>query len=277
MKSIIPFLLLFMSVGVAAQSPWTKKKKEAYLQLSFTTISNYSEIFGDPSYLTEREINDNTLQFYSEYGLTDNTTLLINLPLKFVSSNDLVESNLTPNTIEESESTLGNIQLGIKHNFINKKWLLTGQLNVEFNTSTFDDASGLRTGYDATTIRPLIIAGKGFDNWYIQAFTGVDIRTNDYSSAFKLGGEVGYKTTDWLWIAGFLDGVASFNDGDVIQPSSNILTGLYVNDQSYAGFGLKFTGEISKSFGANLSLGGAFEGRNVAKSPAITLGAYFKI
>lgn len=277
MKQLFTLLLSFTAIGLMAQSPWTKKKNEAYLQLSFTTIPTYNELFGDPSYNTEREIGDNTLQLYTEYGLSDKTTLLVNVPLKMVSSNDLVTSTTNPLTTEDSKTALGNIQLGVKHNFINKKWLLTGQLNLEFNTGSYEELSGLRTGYDAITVTPLIIAGRGFNKWYIQAFTGVDIRTNEYSSAFKLGGEVGYKTFDWLWIAGFLDGVASFHNGEIAQPIENIATGLYVNDQSYGAFGLKFIGEVNDAFGLNLGLGGAFGGRNVAQSPAISIGAFYKL
>jgi len=230
MKQITLFLLLCVSLSIFGQSPWTKKKKEAYLQLSYTTIPKYTELFGDPVLNTEREINDNTLQFFTEYGLTDKTTLIVNLPLKFVSSNALVDvDNTSPVTIEDSKTTLGNIQLGLKHKFIHKKWLLSGQLSVEANTtSEFEEASGLRTGYDA---------------W----------------------------TTEWLWIAAFIDGVASLKNGEIEEPNSNILTGLYVNDQSFGGYGFKF------SFGANLGIGGAFSGANVAKTPAISLGLYLKI
>ena len=279
MKQLMLFLIGCISFSTMAQSPWTKKKKEAYLQLSYTTISNYTTLFGDPEFNTEREVSDNTLQFFSEYGLTDNTTLIVNIPLKFVSTNNLVEeTTVSPITTEDSKTTLGNIQIGLKHKFIHKKWLLTGQLSVEGNTSSaFEEASGLRTGYDAWTITPLLITGTSFNKWYLQGFTGSDIRTNDYSSSFKIGAEVGYKTTSWLWIAGFIDNVTSFKNGDIEEPASNILTGLYVNDQSYGGYGFKFIGEINKGFGANIGIGGAFSGENVAKTPAITFGMYLKI
>ena len=277
MKQLILLLTLSSSFTILAQSPWTKKKKEAYLQLSYTTITGYSELFGNPTYNTERKINDNTIQFYSEYGITDKTTLVVNLPLKMVSSNDLTANNSSPITTDDSKIAFGNIQLGLKHNFIHKKWLLTGQINIEANTGSFEKDSGLRTGYNAWTITPLIITGTTFNKWYLQTFTGIDIRTNDYSSSFKLGGEIGYKTLNWLWISGFLDGVASFHDGELQQSTSNILTGLYVNNQSFAGYGLKFIGEFNKKTGATLGLGGAFGGRNVAKKPAITFGIYHKI
>ncbi|WP_075343299.1 hypothetical protein [Tenacibaculum agarivorans] len=274
----LAYLLLLTTVTAFSQSPWTQKKGETYLQLSFTTIPTYSELFGNPDFTTERELNDNTLQLYAEYGISDKTTLIANLPFKFVASKDLVDASApVALTAEESLTSLGNIQFGVRHNFYNKKWLISGQLTIGANSGTFDAPSGLRTGYDAWTFTPTISVGRGFNDWYIQAFTGVDIRTNDYSSNFKLGGEVGYKAISWLWLAGFLDGVASFTNGDVIIPPTNALTGLYVNDQSYAAFGLKLIGEFDDNFGANFGFGGAFDGRRVAKSPALTLGLYYKL
>lgn len=271
---ITAFLLPF---SVFSQSPWTKKKGEGYVQLSFTTIANYDQLYGNPDYPTQREITDNTLQLYAEYGLSDKTTLIGNIPLKLIKTGDLTTGFVFANPIpSDSKTALGNVQLGIKHNFINKKWLLSGQLTVEANTSSYEEASGLRTGYDAWSFTPLVLAGRGFDKWYIQAFTGFDIRTNDYSSNYKLGGEIGYKTLDWLWIAGFLDGAMSLKNGNLAQSTQNIATGLYVNDQSYAAFGLKLIGEFNDKFGANIGLGGAFAGRNVAKKPAISFGLYHK-
>ncbi len=275
MKNVKIIAALLFTGTLFAQSPWTKKKNEAYLQLSFSSISNYTELFGNPDYGTDREITDNTLQLYAEYGVSDKTTLFANVPFKMVKSgNPTLNTAITP---EGSESSLGNIQLGVKHNFYNKKWLVSGQVGIEANTGSYDTTTGLRTGYDAWTITPLVLVGRGFNNWYIQAFTGVDIRTNDYSSAYKLGGELGYKAVDWLWVAGFLDGVASFQNGETVIPTSNALTGLYVNNQSYAAFGLKLIGEINDKFGANVGIGGAFGGRNVAKKPAFSLGLYYKL
>ena len=60
------------------------------------------------------------------------------------------------------------------------------------------------------------------------------------------------------------------------MPQENLATALYVNDQSYAAFGLKLIAEFNKKFGANVGLGGAFAGRNVAKVPAISFGLFHK-
>lgn len=280
MKKLFTLLLLTISYNLFSQSPWTKKKQESYLQVSFTTVPSYDKIYGNPERTTQRKITDNTLQLYGEYGITNKTTLFANLPFKMLKSGDLSEdmSLVLPTFVTEraTETMLGNIQVGIKHNFYNKKWIISGQLTIEANTGSYIESAGLRSGYDAWTFTPLFLVGRGFNKWYIQAFTGFDIRTNNYSSNYKLGGEIGYKTLNWLWIAGFLDGVASLKNGDIALPQENLSTSLYVNDQSFAAFGLKFIGEINKNFGANLALGGAFAGRNVAKVPAISFGLYHK-
>lgn len=264
----LSILLILISFNLSAQSPWTKKKKQTYLQISYSTISNYNELHGNPVKKLARNISDNTLQMYGEYGISDKTTLVLSVPFKSVSSKPTPSSN---------ENAFGNIQLGIKHNFYNKKWLLTGQLNLEANTSTYDKATGLRTGYNAWSFTPLLVVGRGFNSWYVQAFTGFDIRTNDYSSNYKLGAEIGYKMLNWLWIASFLDSVTSLNNGDIELPAENLATGLYINNQSYTAYGFKLITKINEKIGANLGLGGAFSGNNVAITPVITFGIYYKL
>jgi len=272
MKKIYTIVMILSAQLLLAQSPWTQEKGKFYTQLSFTTISNYDEIFGDPDYETDREITDNTLQLYGEYGLSNKTTLIVNLPVKFISTGDAV--NATPFIAEESTSALGNVSVGLRHQFYNKKWIISGQVNVEANTGTFEAASGIRTGQDAWTFTPTLNVGRSFDKFYIQAFTGIDIKTNDYSNNFKIGGEVGTKVHSKIWLIGFVDIVNSFQDGDVAIPLSNAATALYVNNQEYGAFGLKAIGEINNSLGGILTFGGAFSGNNVAKQAALTFGLY---
>ncbi|MEM6685181.1 MAG: transporter, partial [Bacteroidota bacterium] len=222
MKNIYTIIMILSVQFLFAQSPWTQEKGKFYTQLSFTTISNYDEIFGDPDYSTDREITDNTLQLYGEYGLTNKTTLLVNLPIKFISTGDAVGGNAF--ITEESTSSFGNISVGLRHQFYKKKWIISGQLNVEANTGTFEAASGIRTGRDAWTFTPTINFGRSFDKFYIQAFTGVDLMTNNYSNNFKIGGEIGTKVHSKIWLIGFVDIVNSFNDGDIALPIANLAT-----------------------------------------------------
>lgn len=279
--NFVAFLIIsiFISFSSYSQSPWTQKKGEFYTQFGYSTIPNYTGIFGDPDYNTERKISDNTYQLFGEYGISDKTTLLLNIPFKNVSSGDLSkpEETVIPLTDEKTINTFGNIELGVKQNFYNKKWLISGQLNVELNTSTYDDTSGLRTGYDAFTFTPLVNVGRGFNKFYVQAFTGFAIRTNSYSSNFKIGAEAGAKILNTLWIIGFIDIITSFDNGDYNVPVENSLTGLYLNNQEYSAYGLKAIGEITPKFGIIAGFGGAFSGNNVAKQAAYNFGIYYKI
>ncbi len=279
MKKYFLLTILLFSLLTQAQSPWTKNKGEFYTQFSFSTIPNYNEIFGDPDYVLNRDITDNTFQLYGEYGVTDKTTLIVNIPFKNITTSDVIAQNpIDPSLVKGNDiNAFGNIELGIKHNFYTKKWLISGQLNIELNTSNYDEETGIRTGYDAYTFTPLISVGRGFKKTYIQAFTGFNIRTNNYSSNFRIGSEGGYKFFDRLWLIAFLDFVISLDNGDIELPVKNQLTALYINDQEYTAFGLKFIGEITADFGLIAGFGGAFSGNNVAKQAALNFGVYYKI
>ena len=279
MKHCIIILFLSISISSFAQSPWTQEKGNFYTQLSFTTIPNYDSLFGDPNYDTNGEITDNTIQFYGEYGFSDKTSLIVNVPLKFISIDgfESLSIDCTGDCTEDfNETALGNIEIGLKHNFYKKKWILSGQFTVEANTSSYTEVSGIRTGYDAFTFTPLFLAGRSFGNTYIQSFIGANIRTNDYSSNFKVGGELGHKVANRIWLIGFVDIVKSLENGDVELPAENILTGLYVNDQDYGAYGLKGIGEITEKFGVTAGFGGAFFGNNVARQAALNAGVYHK-
>ena len=198
MKKFTKLLFLLISIAAFSQSPWTQEKGKIYSQLSFTTIPSYDAIFSDSNQNLFGTYSDNTVQFYGEYGLSHKTSLLVNLPLKLISVKDFEDPSIDcvgDCSRDYNSFTLGNISLGLKHNFYKKDWLLSAQVLLEANTSNYDAVSGIRTGYDAWSLTPLFLAGRGSGKTYIQAFLGADIRSNGYSSNFKIGGEVGRKIT----------------------------------------------------------------------------------
>jgi len=180
------------------------------------------------------------------------------------------------NAIENNKTSLGNIEIGIKHNFYKKKWLLSTQLSIEANTSTFDKNTGIRTGYNAFTFTPLFLSGKSFKKSYLQTIIGAKFRTNNYSSNIKIGGEYGSKILKNIWLIGFLDIEKSIKNGNVNLPNSNLATALYVNEQEYGIVGVKAIGEIANNLGITASLPAAFYGNNVAKQVALTISIYKK-
>lgn len=278
MKKLITFLFFLTTIASFAQSPWTQEKGKAYTQISFTTIPSYNSVYGNPNYEIAGNLIDNTLQFYGEYGITDHTSILVSIPYKRIVHKNLVNPCLVAPCPEftNKEASLGNIEVSLKHNFSKKDWIISGQLGVEANTGSFDIDTGIRTGYDAWTITPLFLIGKGLEKSYFQGFIGANIRSNNYSSNFKIGGEYGKKIAKNIWLVGFIDIVKSFENGNVVLPASNLATALYVNNQEYGAFGLKSIFEIKEKFGITGGFGGAFFGNNVAQSPALTFGVYQK-
>jgi hypothetical protein len=280
MKNCIKIAVLLMSISTFSQGPWTKEKGKFYTQISFTTIPSYDDLFGQEEITVDnRDITDNTFQLYGEYGFTDKTTLIVNLPFKLIKINGnnqglfRVGNNIFP---EGQKRSLGNIEIGVKHNFYKKNWLISSQFSVEAKTGSFDENSGIRTGYDAWSFTPLLLTGKSYNKSYLQTFIGAKLRTNNYSSNFKIGGEYGSKITKHIWLVGFLDIEKSFKNGDIVLPASNLATGLYVNDQEYGIFGVKVIGEFSNNLGITASLPAAFYGNNVAKQVALSFGIYKK-
>ena len=279
MKNIAKIVLLLIPFSVLSQGPWTQEKGKSYTQLSFTSIPNYDALFGSPDYSNYGSYTDNTLQVYAEYGLTNTTTLIVSLPLKMISIDSFYNPRIvcvTDCSQDFKNTSLGNIELGIKHQFYKKDWVVSGQVSIEANTGAYESVSGIRTGYNAWTFTPLLLAGKSFGNTYLQTFFGTNIRTNGYSSNLKIGGEYGGKIIKNIWLIGFIDIVKSFKNGNVFIPDNNVLTGLYVNDQEYGSFGAKMIGEFTDRFGVTAGFGGAFFGNNVAKQAALTIGLYHK-
>lgn len=276
MKKPLLLLLLLLSFSLFAQSPWTKKKGEVFAQFSFTTIANYHTIFGNPDFTTNGKISDRTYQAYGEYGISNKTSLLLNIPLKAIAQKGY--QNPTIDCVGDcsenrNKTAIGNITIGLKHQFYNKGWVLAGQMTTEINTGVYDEATGIRTGYDAITFTPQFLAGKGFNKTYFQTHIGVQIRTNNYSDNLKFGGEYGGKIFKKLWIIGFIDVVKSFENGAVVLPNNNIANALFVNNQEYGAYGVKTIWEYG-NLGVTAGFGSAFFGNNVPKAAALSLGVF---
>ncbi|MDN5203538.1 hypothetical protein QQ008_19275 [Fulvivirgaceae bacterium BMA10] len=272
----------FLSLTANAQSPWTQKKGEGYFQLSYTTIADYSALFlaDGGSWRLSRPVSDITLSFYGEYGLSDDITILTSVPFKLLETgNELVQnpSIAVPTIGAGNLNTLGNLQVGVRKNFVNKNFILSGQIKAELPTGSFDAATGLRSGLDALSIIPSVSIGKGWTDYYGYINVGTSIRTNDYSGDLIIGGELGAHVLDRLWLIAVLDIIENFENGNVQEDSRNLETGLYVNNQEFLAYGFKGIVEITDNFGVNVAFYGASSGNFVARRASTNFGAYFKL
>jgi hypothetical protein len=276
-RTLSGIMILMLSQYLSGQSAWTLSENSWYTQLSFTKIGPYSELFvnGSETSETPREIDDSTLQLYTEYGLNGKTTLSLGIPVKFIKTGDATIAN--PDITASNVTSLGNIGFGIKRKLSGNNIIISAGLAIEANTGSYEEESGIRTGYDAWTITPAVFIGKGYKRLFLQGNIGAGYRTNNYSQFFKAGGEIGYKFIDELWTIFYLDYKVSFKNGSVRLPENNISTSLYVDDQEYTGYGLKAIYEFKDHFGLTAGFGGALSANAEARKAALNLGVFMKI
>ena len=169
------------------------------------------------------------------------------LPYHIVSSDDLANnwSGFAPE--KGNLSALGNINFSMTYKIYQKKNLVvSSKLAVSTNTAKLETSTGLRTGLDANSFTPFILAGIGTDRFFASAETGVSFLTNAYLPRFIFNAQWGkhlLENKKLLFILGLSSSTALGKPSaeDLLKLDGNALfTGLYVNEQSYYALNLKF-------------------------------------
>jgi hypothetical protein len=264
---------------LSAQSPWLQQKQTLLTQLSLNVIPNYDQLFinSGEKYNTERILSDYTMQGWFEYGVSEHMALQLILPVKFLNAGDLIASETaTAQTSSGSIKAFGNIAIIWKQKLLQQAWILTSHLIMELPTASYQDESGLRSGYDASAISGALSTGRGFGRGYFYAHLGIGVRSNKYSGFATGGLEGGYQLSEIFWVAGVVNILQSFMNGTRQDPVNNLRTGLYVNDQEFFAWGLKLFGSIiPEKFGYSLAVFSAASGNFVAKSAPFNFGLYY--
>lgn len=275
---LLCFLALFYQSSTA-QSAWVQEEGGHYMQLGHSALPAYDKVYlrGGNEFQTPRQILDQTIQFYGEYGLGRNTSLVYNVPIKHIHVGNF--NSEYEGSVALKAGTmwgLSNVSLGVRQKLYRVLFDVAVGFHVQAPTGMYDDSMGVRTGYDAWTFMPMLNFGKGLGKFFIQMHFGAQIRTNEYTHNLNTGVELGYKFFDRLWVMAFLNGQISLRNGDRTDPINNRATGLYLNDEEYVAFGLKLIGEVVKDrFGLTFGFGGAISGNNVAKAPSLNGGIYW--
>ncbi len=279
MKKQLLFGLVFVSISLAAQSPWPRSKAGFFVQGAWNFIPTYTTLFGPDGkdIVLERAVSEHNFQLYGEYGLSKKTTLIASLPFVVNKRGDSNPDSPYMFAVEDSGriAGLGNTTLALRHQFLKGKLALAGTLRVGFPAITGYKPPGLRTGYNALTVLPMLSAGMGFGQLYGFVYGGYGYQSNDYSHFLNFGGEIGLSLGK-VWLIGFSETVLPLENGTRQLPALDELTGLYVNDQGWVSVGVKALWEINRFMGLHLSGAGAAWAQNVPKSPGISLGVYFK-
>jgi len=272
LRAFLQILALILSaVSVSAQSPWGRSKAGFFVQGAFQGIPAYRQIF-DGFEVTDiqGEVRENTVQLYSEYGFSRKWTGIFSLPIR----RSIREPVNAGDPSKIIVGGLGNITLGVKRPFNIAGIQMAVTLLADL-PATDQGVSGVRTAFDAFTVHPSFSLGKGFHRWYWYGYSGVGIRSNQYAGFGQTGGELGYRFKK-VWTIAFADWMQSFENGSRTPLTVAERTGLFMDEQSWAAYGLKIIVETGRFTGLVLSGGGAAWGNNVANRPALGIGYYFK-
>lgn len=279
MKYLLVIFALFIQTLSFAQGPWAAGKNHGYGQLLFNTIPTYNTLYSGNGTTTEteRELSDITLAAYLDYGISENITLNANIPYILLKGGALVDETITPITEEGNLSGFGNISIGGKYTFIKKKFVAAFHLQADLPTRSFDNNTGLSTGFDAFTIMPKLSIGTSKKDWFVYSYFGYGFRNNDYNHILNYGIEGGVKVSKNTSLILNINSINQLENGLAsVDTPTNLATGFYTSIQEYNAFLLKLYAEkIHGNFGGLFSIGGG-SGTSVAVSPAISLGVFYK-
>ncbi len=249
------------------------------MNLGFSHLSfNSIYVNSNDALNLNRKVTDITISLYGEYGISNKFTLTAAIPIKMVSSGELNGNTTTfLDTLPDGSLTgLGNLVLSGKYLIIDGTIKLAGSLAIEGNTMSYDNTTGLRTGYDTWGLTPTLHIGSG--NEYLYGFldVGIGLQSNNYSHNFRLHTEIGVKPIEQLYIAAEFNIRESFENGNYFEPN-NLHTGLYMNDQEYFAYGLKIGFTSISGFGGYISAMGGTSGNVIGRSPGYNIGVYYKL
>lgn len=262
--------LLLMQPATAGV--WPQGEGNGYFNLSFTYL-RYHEVINGSLFqengfnITKlnRTVQDHTLNGYLEYGLSDRLTVIANVPYKIQRTEDALESTPTSRFAVDtlpagSLNALGNVRLGGRYLLHKGKGLWAVQLVGGFNTATFEQANGLRTGYDAWYVTPRIQWGKSWGKTYVSTSLGYRYKSNGYAHDLISDNEFGYCWTrssgkpTWF-ILTFGANLAVTNG--VYDDQTARQTGLYQDEEGFVDPGLKINHYFTEHLALNVSAIGA--------------------
>jgi hypothetical protein len=280
MKPIVIVLLLcFLFRGqAAAQSPWTRGKAGFYLEASWQTTPRYDVVFDKSSEnnrrTLQREITENTFQFFAEYGISHKTTVWLAAPYRFLNAGS--ETNAGPATLDAgSLGGFGNLSLACRHNFLSQKLALTGQVRVDLPDGHRNLNTGLITGFQQGTLSMLLSLGERTRSRYWFIYGGSGIRGAWTSPLILGGGEAALKIRRyWLVLYSNL----SWNMGPDNLSSWNAQknTSLFLPGQSFWNVGAKAIIPFDRFFGGVISVSAPLTGDLFPRQPALAAALYFK-
>jgi hypothetical protein len=229
-----------------------------------------------------RNVTNNSLQGYVEYGVTDRWMITAIVPVVFTSST-LLTSRPSSEPIGGNFSGLSNIEIGGTYNFYQKNGLvLSGKLNTALPTASHQQITGLRTGADALSVEFSVLVGLGKATYFMSAEIGYGYRTNQHSSRTLASFQIGKFFGQSKKLIGIFNVnlILSNKDGKY-NDGTSIFTAVYLNNLSYLAPGIKLGYKLNSKFMVWGNIRGAIPsisqqiGGNQELTPGFTLSVSY--
>jgi hypothetical protein len=280
LKILLGVGIFCTSLGLQAQSGWTKAKKEGFYQLSFNRFSSdeYFTLAGDQ--LKTNEFTQNSLVLYGEYGLTDKLTVIANWPLQVwngFSSTETV-SGLGDLRLEFKQALLKKylplsiaiapeIPIGKANNFAQSKLNDFESINLPSGDGEFNVWTTLAASFSLPNA-PLYGNLYGAYNYRTQ-YQGVT-----FTDQFGVGIELGYKVADLVWINSRVNGLTPVKD---VLIATDFVRGDGTAYTSYSfGAAIPIYKQINLSLNYRNFADFIFDRKNLYSAGTFSIGVYYE-
>jgi hypothetical protein len=279
----ISLVLLFCisTLCTYSQSGWTRKKNTYFLKTGFNLFSSSDYYTPDGDKLKTTQFNQQSLNLYGEYGISDKLTAIVNLPMLKLNSYD--------NT--ETASGIGDLKIELKYALLRKNIPVTIAVAPEFPTGSKDnyaqnklsaiDQINLPTGDGEFNIWSTLAASHSFHPLpiYVSLSTAYNYRTQYNGFIFrdqiKFNFEAGYKFLDKIWFNGTLSAQTS------VGKSSGTTDFIRGEGTEFTAFGFGAAYEVVKHWSISLQTWGytdlIFDRKNIYSAPTYSIGVFYEI
>ena len=271
------FSALILSSGLYSQA-WVKEKNKGFAQIGFTSIAGNSIYNGSGTEIElDFDVTDYTLSAYAEYGITDDITLTAFVPYRMLNTDALFDEDIVDYVISSgSLNSLGNVSLGIVYCIQqNKEFVISAELNAELPSATYDEKTGLRSGYDSFGFAPGINLGYSKNKIFSSLQSAYNIRGNEYSgqiiNSFEIGKQLGEKS---FLIVGHHLLLSARNGGH--NDEFTVFNGVHANNTEFLAYSLKYGFKFTPELSTWLYASGGYYGDFVLRSPALSLSVSYQ-
>lgn len=283
MKTFLPLIVLaisFLPTTLQAQSGWTRQPKSFYAQLSYAYFgsTNFYNLAGEQ--LETNRFEQQSINFYGEYGLTPRLTFILSMPL----------FRLNRFEVTEWAYGIGDLQIQAKYALTQGKFPISLIIAPELPTAPGDnfasnkliplDRVNLPTGDGEFNVWSYVAGSHSFYPipLYASFYGGYNFRTayngRDFRNQFSVGVEAGYTFKEKLTLKGSIRGLKTQGDqptrGDFIRSDGTSFSAWSV------GLFYKLNKDLRLLVDMQNYFGGIISNRNIYASPTLSVGMAFE-